>query len=44
MDQSRAENARNTSTCDSMLIGDNAAANTYPYIQVLCIWSSNLLL
>ncbi|AED95095.1 Stabilizer of iron transporter SufD superfamily protein [Arabidopsis thaliana] len=29
-----AENARNTSTCDSMLIGDNAAANTYPYIQV----------
>ncbi|CAD5333926.1 unnamed protein product [Arabidopsis thaliana] len=32
--QSRAENARNTSTCDSMLIGDNAAANTYPYIQV----------
>ncbi|KAG7536490.1 SUF system FeS cluster assembly SufBD superfamily [Arabidopsis suecica] len=32
--QSRAENAKNTSTCDSMLIGDNAAANTYPYIQV----------
>ncbi|XP_010481751.1 PREDICTED: putative UPF0051 protein ABCI9 [Camelina sativa] len=29
-----AENAKNTSTCDSMLIGDNAAANTYPYIQV----------
>ncbi|KAJ0868887.1 putative SUF system FeS cluster assembly, SufBD [Helianthus annuus] len=30
---SRAENARNSSQCDSMLIGDNAAANTYPYIQ-----------
>ncbi|XP_052180588.1 UPF0051 protein ABCI8, chloroplastic [Diospyros lotus] len=32
--QSRADNARNSSQCDSMLIGDNAAANTYPYIQV----------
>ncbi|KAJ9689771.1 hypothetical protein PVL29_012448 [Vitis rotundifolia] len=32
--QSKAENARNSSQCDSMLIGDNAAANTYPYIQV----------
>ncbi|XP_020218741.1 UPF0051 protein ABCI8, chloroplastic [Cajanus cajan] len=32
--QSRAENARNSSQCDSMLIGDKAAANTYPYIQV----------
>ncbi|KAF7149945.1 hypothetical protein RHSIM_Rhsim02G0109300 [Rhododendron simsii] len=31
--QSRADNARNSSQCDSMLIGDNAAANTYPYIQ-----------
>ncbi|KAJ0955768.1 putative SUF system FeS cluster assembly, SufBD [Helianthus annuus] len=31
--QSRAENARNSSQCDSMLIGDKAAANTYPYIQ-----------
>ncbi|OIT05722.1 PREDICTED: UPF0051 protein ABCI8, chloroplastic-like [Nicotiana attenuata] len=30
---SNAENARNSSQCDSMLIGDNAAANTYPYIQ-----------
>ncbi|XP_010278707.1 PREDICTED: UPF0051 protein ABCI8, chloroplastic [Nelumbo nucifera] len=30
---SKAENARNSSQCDSMLIGDNAAANTYPYIQ-----------
>ncbi|KAK8935747.1 hypothetical protein KSP39_PZI013801 [Platanthera zijinensis] len=29
-----AENARNFSQCDSMLIGDTAAANTYPYIQV----------
>ncbi|XP_043701163.1 UPF0051 protein ABCI8, chloroplastic-like [Telopea speciosissima] len=32
--QSKAENARNSSQCDSMLIADNAAANTYPYIQV----------
>ncbi|XAR53784.1 hypothetical protein NMG60_11022466 [Bertholletia excelsa] len=32
--QSRADNARNSSQCDSMLMGDNAAANTYPYIQV----------
>ncbi|KAM5588675.1 UPF0051 protein ABCI8, chloroplastic [Rosa sericea] len=31
---SQAENARNSSQCDSMLIGDNAAANTYPYIEV----------
>ncbi|KAF9590318.1 hypothetical protein IFM89_033736 [Coptis chinensis] len=31
--QSKAENARNISQCDSMLIGDTAAANTYPYIQ-----------
>ncbi|CAN1317550.1 UPF0051 protein ABCI8, chloroplastic [Linum perenne] len=31
---SKAENARNSSQCDSMLIGDTAAANTYPYIQV----------
>ncbi|CDP09652.1 unnamed protein product [Coffea canephora] len=30
---SNADNARNSSQCDSMLIGDNAAANTYPYIQ-----------
>ncbi|XP_020686413.1 UPF0051 protein in atpA 3'region [Dendrobium catenatum] len=29
-----AENSRNFSQCDSMLIGDTAAANTYPYIQV----------
>ena len=32
--QPGAEGARNFSQCDSMLIGDNAAANTYPYIQV----------
>ncbi|CAK9327326.1 unnamed protein product [Citrullus colocynthis] len=32
--QSKADNAKNSSQCDSMLIGDNAAANTYPYIQV----------
>ncbi|BAT52362.1 putative ABC transporter membrane protein ycf24 [Nostoc sp. NIES-3756] len=29
-----AEGARNYSQCDSMLIGDNAHANTFPYIQV----------
>ncbi|PKA51892.1 UPF0051 protein ABCI8, chloroplastic [Apostasia shenzhenica] len=28
-----AMNSRNFSQCDSMLIGDTAAANTYPYIQ-----------
>eukprot|EP00198_Chlamydomonas_reinhardtii_P011377 XP_001700714.1 iron-sulfur cluster assembly protein [Chlamydomonas reinhardtii] len=32
--QPSARGARNFSQCDSMLIGDNAAANTYPYIQV----------
>ncbi|AUT01506.1 Fe-S cluster assembly protein SufB [Nostoc sp. CENA543] len=31
----KAEGARNYSQCDSMLIGDNAHANTFPYIQVL---------
>ncbi|MFB2922057.1 Fe-S cluster assembly protein SufB [Aerosakkonema funiforme] len=30
----KAESARNYSQCDSMLIGDNAQANTFPYIQV----------
>ncbi len=30
----RAEGARNYSQCDSMLIGDTAGANTFPYIQV----------
>ncbi|AFY66715.1 Fe-S cluster assembly protein SufB [Geitlerinema sp. PCC 7407] len=29
-----AEGARNYSQCDSMLIGDSAEANTFPYIQV----------
>ncbi|MEN9238839.1 MAG: SufD family Fe-S cluster assembly protein, partial [Thermostichus sp. DG_1_6_bins_120] len=30
----KAENARNFSQCDSMLIGDQCSANTFPYIQV----------
>lgn len=30
----KAKGARNYSQCDSMLIGDNAQANTFPYIQV----------
>ncbi|TVQ16896.1 MAG: Fe-S cluster assembly protein SufB [Leptolyngbya sp. DLM2.Bin15] len=30
----KAEGARNYSQCDSMLIGDCAQANTFPYIQV----------
>ena len=29
----KAKGARNYSQCDSMLIGDNAEANTFPYIQ-----------
>lgn len=29
-----AEGARNYSQCDSMLIGDQCSANTYPYIEV----------
>lgn len=29
-----AENARNYSECDSMLIGDRCGASTFPYIQV----------
>jgi Fe-S cluster assembly protein SufB len=29
-----AENARNYSQCDSMLVGDRASANTFPYIEV----------
>ncbi|KAL4446271.1 hypothetical protein ABPG77_003078 [Micractinium sp. CCAP 211/92] len=32
--QPTAVGARNYSQCDSMLIGDRAGANTYPYIQV----------
>ncbi|MGB7439897.1 MAG: Fe-S cluster assembly protein SufB, partial [Coleofasciculaceae cyanobacterium] len=31
---SKAEGARNYSQCDSMLIGNTAQANTFPYIQV----------
>lgn len=30
----KADGARNYSQCDSMLIGDTAQANTFPYIQV----------
>ena len=30
----KAEGARNYSRCDSMLIGDQCGANTFPYIQV----------
>ena len=29
-----AENARNYSQCDSMLVGDKCSANTYPYVEV----------
>jgi Fe-S cluster assembly protein SufB len=29
-----AENARNYSQCDSMLVGDRCSANTYPYLEV----------
>lgn len=29
-----AENARNYSQCDSMLVGQNSSANTFPYIEV----------
>ncbi|MEP7343073.1 MAG: Fe-S cluster assembly protein SufB [Acidobacteriota bacterium] len=30
----KAENARNYSQCDSLLIGPNCGANTFPYIEV----------
>jgi Fe-S cluster assembly protein SufB len=30
----RAENARNYTQCDSMLIGDKCGAHTFPYIEV----------
>ena len=30
----KAEGARNYSQCDSMLVGDQCAANTYPYMEV----------
>jgi Fe-S cluster assembly protein SufB len=29
-----AENARNYSQCDSMLVGDKSSAHTFPYIEV----------
>ncbi len=29
-----ADNARNYSQCDSMLVGDKSSANTFPYIEV----------
>lgn len=35
--QPGADGARNFSQCDSMLIGDTAGANTYPYIQVCAL-------
>ena len=31
----KAENARNYTQCDSMLIGSDAGANTFPYIEVM---------
>jgi Fe-S cluster assembly protein SufB len=31
---SKAENARNYSQCDSLLIGDQCGAHTYPYLEV----------
>jgi Fe-S cluster assembly protein SufB len=31
----KAVNARNYTQCDSMLIGSNAGANTFPYIEVM---------
>ena len=31
----KAENSRNYTQCDSMLIGSNCAANTFPYIEVM---------
>ncbi|HLR38528.1 MAG TPA: SufD family Fe-S cluster assembly protein, partial [Chitinophagaceae bacterium] len=30
----RAENARNYTDCDSLLIGDKCGAHTFPYIEV----------
>ena len=32
--QAGAQNARNFSQCDSLLIGDNSNANTFPYINI----------
>ncbi|MGH9967187.1 MAG: Fe-S cluster assembly protein SufB [Pyrinomonadaceae bacterium] len=31
----KAENSRNYTQCDSMLIGSNCGANTFPYIEVM---------
>ena len=31
----KAENARNYTQCDSLLIGSNCGANTFPYIEVM---------
>ena len=31
----KAEGARNYTQCDSMLIGSNCGANTFPYIEVM---------
>src|SRR6184192_1304945 len=31
----KAENSRNYTQCDSMLIGGNCSANTFPYIEVM---------
>ena len=31
----RAENARNFSQCDSLLLGDKCGAHTFPYIEVM---------
>src|SRR5467141_2938347 len=31
----KADNARNYTQCDSMLIGSNCGANTFPYIEVM---------
>ena len=30
----RAENARNFSQCDSLLIGDRCGAHTFPYLEI----------
>ena len=30
----KAENARNFSQCDSMLLGDKCGAHTFPYIEI----------
>ena len=30
----KAENARNYSQCDSLLIGDKCGAHTFPYIEM----------